>query len=60
MHLGYGEEVKQVGLLEVTLKQLEDFPGVQWLRICCQRGDSQSLVWEDPTGCRETKPIHNC
>ena len=35
----------------------------QWLRICLPMQVTQvwSLVWEDPTCCRETKPVrHNC
>ena len=35
---------------------------VQWIRICLpmQGTQVQSLVWEDPTRCRATKPMcHN-
>ena len=34
----------------------------QWLRICLpmQGTRVQGLVWEDPTGCKATKPVcHN-
>ena len=34
---------------------------VQWLRVCLSvRGTGvQSLVWEDPTHCQETRPVHH-
>ena len=33
----------------------------QWLRICLPMQGTWvgSLVWEDPTGCRATKPVHH-
>ena len=34
---------------------------VQWLRFCLSMEETrvQSLVWEDPTGHRVTKPVHH-
>ena len=36
-------------------------PVVQWLRICLSTQGTQvrALVWEDPTCCEATKPVHH-
>ena len=48
-------------LLSQTLKRFRDFPGDAWLGIHLPMQGTwvRALVWEDPTCCGETKPVHH-
>ena len=57
-----GEMVKMINIMYRLLQQniYKTFLVVQWIRIHLpmQGTQVQSLVWEDPTNLRATKPMH--